>query len=142
MKVSNRCRGEAKARQPPKGEWFCMWRLQTNALSLSFLTDSSAVLKATHSYVQLQEGLLCPPAQSQEREGDTRRVVCSLLYHVHMALCISFNACALCNTFELCSRNTVNIYLPTYLVFYLCFIQVFFIVKHFMMSDLERKTHF
>ena len=98
----NWCNGEAKARQVPKGECFFRCQPQIIVFSLTFLTDSFVVVCSASVFVTsscmmcylhsnqvvqvvellqqgtsireegFQEGLLCLPAQSQER-GNSRR---------------------------------------------------------------------
>ena len=65
IESNSRCNGEAKARQPPKKEHFCMWWPQT--------AGSPAPPSGADPYSWLPEGLLCLPAQSWECWGATRR---------------------------------------------------------------------
>lgn len=91
----------------------------------------SCRFKVTLSYVQLQ-GFLCPPARSHGREAATRRIVCSVRYHVHMVLRITFNACALCTT-HLFSLS--SLFFPQ-LLYFVCP----FYCEAFAMSDLGKEA--
>lgn len=139
----------SKSKTTPKREWFCMWRPQTDALSPSWLilhkfcvlllyllllvawggTCSPIILLQSDTFIRAvtRRFAVSPSAVSRAWRRYQESSVFCVVSCPYGALCW-FNVCALCNTFELCSRNTVNIYLPTCLVFYLCFIHNFHIV--------------